>query len=109
MPEVLMPRLSDTMQEGVLSQWRKHEGDPVHQGDVLAEIETDKATMELEAYDEGTLSRLLVEEGATIPIGTPIAVIDTPAGKMVDGAKTATSALALTAALARRVSKLEGK
>ncbi|HXT46808.1 MAG TPA: dihydrolipoamide acetyltransferase family protein [Pseudonocardiaceae bacterium] len=79
MPEVLMPRLSDTMQEGVLSQWRKHEGDPVHQGDVLAEIETDKATMELEAYDEGTLSRLLVEEGATIPIGTPIAVIDTPA------------------------------
>lgn len=79
MTDVLMPRLSDTMEEGVLSTWRKHEGDPVHKGDVLAEIDTDKATMELEAYDEGVLSRLLVDEGATVPIGTPIAVID-PAG-----------------------------
>ena len=79
MTDVLMPRLSDTMEEGVLSTWRKHEGDPVHKGDVLAEIDTDKATMELEAYDEGILARLLVDEGATVPIGTPIAVID-PAG-----------------------------
>ncbi|TVT16914.1 dihydrolipoamide acetyltransferase, partial [Amycolatopsis rhizosphaerae] len=79
MTDVLMPRLSDTMEEGVLSAWRKHEGDPVHRGDVLAEIETDKAAMELEAYDEGVLIRLLVGEGTTVPIGTPIAVID-PAG-----------------------------
>ncbi|OJY51426.1 dihydrolipoamide acetyltransferase family protein [Pseudonocardia sp. 73-21] len=82
MPEVLMPRLSDTMEQGVLAQWRKHEGDPVRRGDVLAEIETDKATMELEAYDDGTLTRILIDEGVTVPIGTPIAVIgstaDTP-------------------------------
>lgn len=75
MADVLMPRLSDTMAEGVLSQWLKKQGDPVRKGDVLAEIETDKATMELEAYDEGVLERLLVPEGATVPIGQPIAVI----------------------------------
>ena len=75
MPEVLMPRLSDTMQEGVLSQWLKSEGDIVHRGDILAEIETDKATMELEAYDDGVLERQLVAEGSTVPIGQPIAVI----------------------------------
>ena len=75
MADVIMPRLSDTMEEGVLSQWLKQEGDPVRKGDVLAEIETDKATMELEAYDEGVLEQLLVPEGATVPIGQPIAVI----------------------------------
>jgi pyruvate dehydrogenase E2 component (dihydrolipoamide acetyltransferase) len=75
MTDVLMPRLSDTMTEGVLSQWLKGEGEPVHRGDVLAEIETDKATMELEAYDEGVLERHLVAPGTTVPIGEPIAVI----------------------------------
>ena len=75
MPDVLMPRLSDTMEEGVLSQWVKHEGDQVRKGDVLAVIETDKAAMDMEAYDEGVLARILVEEGASVPIGTPIAVI----------------------------------
>jgi pyruvate dehydrogenase E2 component (dihydrolipoamide acetyltransferase) len=75
MPDVLMPRLSDTMEEGVLSQWVKHEGDQVRKGDVLAVIETDKAAMEMEAYDEGVLARILVEEGASVPIGAPIAVI----------------------------------
>jgi pyruvate dehydrogenase E2 component (dihydrolipoamide acetyltransferase) len=75
MPDVLMPRLSDTMEEGILSQWVKHEGDQVRKGDVLAVIETDKAAMEMEAYDEGVLNRILVEEGASVPIGTPIAVI----------------------------------
>ena len=75
MADVLMPRLSDTMAEGVLSHWRKKQGDPVRKGDLLAEIETDKATMELEAYDEGVLERLLVPEGATVPIGQLIAVI----------------------------------
>jgi pyruvate dehydrogenase E2 component (dihydrolipoamide acetyltransferase) len=75
MPDVLMPRLSDTMEEGVLSRWLKKEGDAVHKGDVLAEIETDKATMELEAYDVGVLERLLVAEGTTVSIGEPIAVI----------------------------------
>jgi pyruvate dehydrogenase E2 component (dihydrolipoamide acetyltransferase) len=75
MADVLMPRLSDTMEEGVLSQWVKHEGDQVRKGDVLAVIETDKAAMEMEAYDEGVLTRILVQEGASVPIGTPIAVI----------------------------------
>ena len=75
MPEVLMPRLSDTMAEGILSQWVKHEGDQVRKGDVLAVIETDKAAMDMEAYDEGVLTKILVEEGASVPIGTPIAVI----------------------------------
>ncbi len=75
MPDVLMPRLSDTMTEGVLSQWVKHEGDQVRKGDVLAVIETDKAAMDMEAYDEGMLTRILVPEGASVPIGTPIAVI----------------------------------
>ncbi|HEU5384486.1 MAG TPA: dihydrolipoamide acetyltransferase family protein [Streptosporangiaceae bacterium] len=75
MPDVLMPRLSDTMEEGLLSQWVKHEGDQVRKGDVLAVIETDKAAMDMEAYDEGVLTRILVAEGASVPIGAPIAVI----------------------------------
>jgi pyruvate dehydrogenase E2 component (dihydrolipoamide acetyltransferase) len=75
MPDVFMPRLSDTMEEGVLSQWVKHEGDQVRKGDVLAVIETDKAAMDMEAYDEGVLTRILVQEGVSVPIGTPIAVI----------------------------------
>ncbi len=78
MPEILMPRLSDTMEEGTLSRWLKKEGEQIHKGDVIAEIETDKAVMELEAYDEGPLTRTLVPEGATVPIGTPVAVIGEP-------------------------------
>ncbi len=80
MPDVLMPRLSDTMTEGVVGQWLKHEGDAVQRGDVLAEIETDKATMELEAYDSGVLTRIIAPEGTTVPIGQPIAVIGDQAG-----------------------------
>ncbi len=75
MPEVFMPRLSDTMQEGTVGVWTKKVGDRVEKGEVLAEIETDKATMELEAYDAGVLERILVEPGKTVPIGEPIAVI----------------------------------
>jgi pyruvate dehydrogenase E2 component (dihydrolipoamide acetyltransferase) len=76
MVDVLMPRLSDTMTEGVVGQWLKGEGDVVAPGDVLAEIETDKATMELEAYDGGVLTRIIAPPGSTVPIGQPIAVID---------------------------------
>lgn len=76
MVDVLMPRLSDTMTEGVVGQWLKGEGDIVAPGDVLAEIETDKATMELEAYDGGVLTRIIAPPGSTVPIGQPIAVID---------------------------------
>ena len=73
MPEVFMPRLSDTMTEGVLSQWLKHEGDEVHRGDILAEIETDKATMDLEAYEDGILTKIVVAAGTTVPcLATPL-------------------------------------
>ena len=74
--EVLMPALSPTMTEGNLARWLKAEGDAVAPGDVLAEIETDKATMEVEAVDEGVLGRILVPEGAEdVAVNTPIAVI----------------------------------
>lgn len=75
MPEINMPRLSDTMEEGTITRWLKKPGDTVNKGDVLGEIETDKATMDLEAYDAGVLEQLLVQEGETVPIGQPIAVI----------------------------------
>jgi pyruvate dehydrogenase E2 component (dihydrolipoyllysine-residue acetyltransferase) len=80
MPEVFMPRLSDTMQEGTVSTWTKNVGDRVEKGDVLAEIETDKATMELEAYDAGILERIVVDAGKTVPIGEVIAVIGDGSG-----------------------------
>ena len=80
MPEVNMPRLSDTMKEGVLSRWIKNEGDHVREGDVIAEIDTDKATMDLEAFDEGILEKHLVPEGTTVPIGEPVAIIGTGTG-----------------------------
>ena len=75
MPEITMPRLSDTMEEGTLAAWLKQPGEQVHRGDLLAEIETDKATMELEAFEEGVLERILVQEGETVFIGQLIAVI----------------------------------
>src|ERR1043165_2510241 len=74
--QVLMPALSPTMEKGNLSKWMKAEGDKVKAGDVIAEIETDKATMEVEAVDEGTLGKILVPEGtADVAVNTPIAVI----------------------------------
>ncbi len=75
MAEVTMPRLSDTMEEGTIGHWLKKPGDEVKKGDVLAEIETDKATMELEAYEGGTLQEILVQEGQAAAIGAVIAVI----------------------------------
>src|SRR3954464_15327191 len=74
--EILMPVLSPTMEKGNLAKWLKKEGDPVKSGDVIAEIETDKATMEVEAVDEGTLGKILVPEGTNdVAVNTPIAVI----------------------------------
>lgn len=70
-----MPKLSDTMEEGVLVKWHKHEGQAVASGDVLAEVETDKAVLELEAYTDGVLRKTLVEEGARVPVGTLLGVI----------------------------------
>ncbi|RFS82857.1 2-oxo acid dehydrogenase subunit E2 [Actinomadura spongiicola] len=79
MTEILMPRLSDTMEEGVISSWQKQPGDEVAVGDVIVDIETDKAVMEYEAYEAGVLEKILVAEGETATIGAPIAVL-APAG-----------------------------
>jgi pyruvate dehydrogenase E1 component beta subunit len=74
--EVLMPALSPTMTEGKIARWIKSEGDPVRAGDVLAEIETDKATMEVEAVDEGVLAKIVIPEGTDhVAVNTPIALI----------------------------------
>ena len=74
--EVLMPALSPTMTEGKIARWLKSEGEPVRAGDVLAEIETDKATMEVEAVDEGVLAKIVIPEGTEhVAVNTPIAVI----------------------------------
>lgn len=74
--EILMPALSPTMEEGKLSKWVKQEGDTVSAGDVIAEIETDKATMEVEAVDEGVLGKILIAEGTEdVKVNTPIAVL----------------------------------
>ena len=74
--EILMPALSPTMEEGTLAKWLVKEGDSVSAGDILAEIETDKATMEFEAVDEGTIGKILVSEGSEgIKVNSPIAVL----------------------------------
>src|SRR5947209_8291749 len=74
--EVLMPALSPTMEEGKLAKWVAKEGDQIKAGDVIAEIETDKATMEVEAVDEGRLGKILVGEGTEgVKVNTPIAMI----------------------------------
>src|SRR5665213_1288065 len=78
MPTILMPALSPTMEEGKLSKWLKNVGDQIKAGDVLAEIETDKATMEVEAIDEGALTEILIPAGTEgVKVNTPIAVIGT--------------------------------
>ena len=74
--ELKMPALSPTMEEGTLAKWLVKEGDTVKSGDILAEIETDKATMEFEAVDEGTIAQILVAEGTDgVKVGAPIATL----------------------------------
>lgn len=73
--KILMPKLSDTMEEGVILKWHRKEGEKIKQGDILAEIESDKADMELEAYDTGVVRKLVIPEGGKAPIGALIAVI----------------------------------
>ena len=93
--EVLMPALSPTMEEGKLAKWLVKEGDEVSSGDVIAEIETDKATMEVEAVDEGKIGRILVEEGTdAVAVNTPIAILlgEDESADDVDKGATATSA-----------------
>jgi pyruvate dehydrogenase E2 component (dihydrolipoamide acetyltransferase) len=90
MSEITMPRLSDTMQEGTIARWLKKAGDEIKKGDILAEIETDKATMDLEAYEEGTLQQVLVQEGETVPVGQAVARIGSGAGGKDEGAEKTT-------------------
>ncbi|MBX9742925.1 MAG: 2-oxo acid dehydrogenase subunit E2 [Chthoniobacterales bacterium] len=114
MPKITMPKLSDTMTEGTLLRWCKQKGDAVDIGDLLAEVETDKATMEMEAFEEGTLSEIYVEAGGKVAVGAPIALIlgkdekaeaSAPATVAVTATSKATSSLTTTSSpsIARRV------
>ena len=92
MSDITMPRLSDTMQEGTIARWFKKAGDKIKKGDTLAEIETDKATMDLEAFESGTLQQVLVQEGETVPVGQAVARIGSGTGNKDDGAEKTTPA-----------------
>ncbi len=98
--DILMPALSPTMEEGTLSKWLKKEGDSVASGDVIAEIETDKATMEVEAVDEGTVGKLMVPEGSEgVPVNAVIAVLLNDGETVADiGTETPAATPAATAA-----------
>jgi len=76
--EITMPKLSDTMTDGTLVKWLKHENDKVNPGDIIAEVETDKATQELETFEAGTVARIVIPEGAKVPVGGLIVVIARP-------------------------------
>lgn len=98
--DVTMPRLSDTMQQGTIVKWNVKEGQVIKSGDVIADIETDKATMELQSFDDGTVARLGVAEGQTVPVGTVILVL---AGKGEDAAAIKSGGGASAAPVAKAV------
>src|SRR3712207_6226063 len=79
--EITMPQLSDTMTEGTIVKWNKKEGDKVRAGEEIAEVETDKATMPMEAFESGTLAAILLKEGDKVPVGGLLAVIATGSEK----------------------------
>src|ERR1700704_6174440 len=83
-----MPKLSPTMEEGQISAWHKSEGDAVAVDDLLAEVETDKATMEFRAFDKGTLLKILTPEGNMVLLGQPVAIMGTPGEKPRGPART---------------------
>src|SRR5436305_549835 len=85
--DVTMPKLSDTMEEGKILKWLKQPGERVGIGEILAEVETDKANMELEAYDEGTIAEVRVQEGESAPVGAVIAVLSAPGEAAPKGAR----------------------
>jgi pyruvate dehydrogenase E2 component (dihydrolipoyllysine-residue acetyltransferase) len=89
--ELTMPRLSDTMEQGTIGRWLKREGESFHEGDVIAEIETDKATMDFQAYEDGTVLRILVGDGESAPLGAPIAIIGAEGEEVPDDAPAAAS------------------
>ena len=79
--DVIMPQMGFDMTEGMVVRWLKREGDVVTRGESIAEIETDKATVELEAYESGVMARILVSEGVVVPVGETIGLIAEPASK----------------------------
>src|ERR1700682_3596112 len=89
--QVVMPKLSPTMEEGQLSRWLKKEGDKVSMGEPLAEIDTDKATMEMQALSNGVLRKILINEGESAPLGQPIAIIGEPDEDISSLLKSATA------------------
>jgi len=89
MPEITMPQLSDTMTEGTVVKWHKKEGDKVREGEKIADVETDKAVMEMESFESGTLSKILVKEGEKVQVGAPLAIV-AGAGEKVEVSKPAT-------------------
>ncbi len=89
--EITMPQLSDTMTEGTIVKWLKKEGDKIKSGDVVAEVETDKATMEMEAFEAGTLAYVAAREGEKVAVGKPLAVLATGDEKPADVKKQYTS------------------
>src|SRR5262245_66115400 len=89
--QVVMPKLSPTMEEGQLARWLKKEGDKVSMGEPLAEIDTDKATMEMQALSNGVLRKILIQEGESDPLGQPIAIIGAPDEDISELLKSATA------------------
>jgi pyruvate dehydrogenase E2 component (dihydrolipoamide acetyltransferase) len=98
MPEITMPKLSDTMTEGTLLRWRKKKGDKVEVGDILAEVETDKATMEMESFEEGTLADIFVQEGGKVLVGAPLALVLKEGEKASDKPKASAPATSTSTA-----------
>src|SRR5262245_51387958 len=86
---ITMPRLSDTMESGTIIKWNVKEGDKVSAGDVIADVETDKATMEMAVYDDGTVAKIAVPEGKQVGIGTTIAVLAAEGEDPKEAAKAA--------------------
>ncbi|MEM1211206.1 MAG: dihydrolipoamide acetyltransferase family protein [Planctomycetota bacterium] len=89
-----MPRLSDTMEEGTLVTWHVKVGDTVSAGDLLADVETDKATMELQAFEDGTIAKLAIDEGSTVPVGQPILILAADGEDLEEAAKMDVAAAA---------------
>ncbi len=89
--ELTMPRLSDTMEQGTVVKWNVKEGDTVASGDVVADVETDKATMELQVFDDGTIAKLAIDEGTQVAVGTVIAIIAEEGEDVATAAKAAGS------------------
>jgi pyruvate dehydrogenase E2 component (dihydrolipoamide acetyltransferase) len=103
MPDITMPKLSDTMLEGTLVKWLKKVGDKIEVGDVIAEVETDKATMEMESFDEGTITEITIPEGGVVKVGEKIAILDggsAPAKSKPQATAPAATAPAASAAAA---------